>query len=142
MIMKLILKQRHLILFMSALAAGIFAQAQEPAGTKREIRKNMVVKEYKTDGKGQNKTLETEIRYNEKGLKTEEIEYAPFGIESRTVYEYDGNDRCVKEILYDDRDKIKRIRKIEYNQDGTKKAHYNYYPNGRLYSTKQYEYSN
>jgi len=139
--MNFTLKQRYLTLSACILAAGIFAQAQEPAGTKREVRKNQVIKEYKTDGKGQNKVLETEVRYNEKGFKIEELEHAPYGIESRTVFEYDGNDRCIKEILYDDRDKIKRIRKIEYNPDGTKKAHYNYYPNGRLYSTKQYEYS-
>lgn len=108
---------------------------------KREIRQNLVVKVYKTNPQGKQRVLEDEIIYNEKGYKVEEIEYATNGIKSKTTYEYDDNNRCIKEILYDERLKIKRIRKIEYNPDGTKKAHYNYLPNGRLYSTKQYEYT-
>lgn len=121
-----------------------FLSAQEQ-NAKRENRKdriNLVIKEYKTDGKSKDRTLEVEVFYNEKGYKVEEIEYSSVGImKERITYEYDENNRCIKEVLYDDRDKVKRIRKIEYNENGTKKAHYNYLPNGRLYSTKQYEYS-
>lgn len=113
--------------------------AQEDA--KRMIRKNLVIKEYKTDGKGKDRTLEHETRYNEKGYKVEEIEYATYGVKERKTFEYDQNDRCIKEVSYDDRDKVTRVQKIEYNENGTKKAHYNYLPNGRLYSSKQYEYS-
>lgn len=119
---------------------SISLYGQNPA--KRESRKNLVIKEYKTDGKGKDRTLEAEVFYNEKGYKTEEIEYSSQGfIKERVTYEYDDNNRCIKEVSYDDRNKVKRIRKIEYNEDGTKKAHYNYLPNGRLYSTKQFEYT-
>ncbi len=115
--------------------------SQNNVNEKRSGRKNLIVKEYKTDGKLKDRVLETVVIYDERGYKVEEIEYATHGIKERTTYEYDENNRCYKEISYDDRDKVKRIRKIEYNEDGTKKAHYNYLPNGRLYSTKQYEYS-
>jgi len=112
----------------------------KPINVKREARKNIVVKEYETDAKGNNRELEGVVTYNEKGYKIEEIEYGSYGMKQRTTFEYDEDNRCIKEVLYDDRNKVKRIRKIEYNEDGTKKVHYNYLPNGRLFSTKQYEY--
>ena len=42
---------------------------------------------------------------------------------------------------YDDKNHVSRIKKFEYNEDGTKKAQYNYKPNGKLESTKTFEYS-
>ncbi|GAB1416706.1 hypothetical protein MASR2M117_21120 [Paludibacter sp.] len=122
------------------IASGVFFINAQQLTEKREIRKKLTIKEYKVDPKGKDKTLDAEIKYNDKGYKVEETEYATNGMKARTTYEYDQNNRCIKEILYDERNKIKRIRKIEYNQDGTKKAHYNYLPNGRLYSIKQFEY--
>ena len=41
---------------------------------------------------------------------------------------------------YDDRNKPVRIRKYEWNADGTKKKQYNYAPNGKLQSVKVFEY--
>jgi len=35
---------------------------------------------------------------------------------------------------------VVRVRKYEYNADGTKNKQYNYLPNGKLYSVKTYEY--
>ena len=43
-------------------------------------------------------------------------------------------------IEYNDRDKVSRIKKYEYNEDGTKKCQKNYYPNGKLESVKTFEY--
>ena len=58
-----------------------------------------------------------------------------------TKPEYDETTGKVsKEVIYDDRDKPVRIRKYEYNEDGTKKKQYNYLPNGKLYSVKVFEY--
>jgi hypothetical protein len=79
--------------------------------------------------------------YNTKGLKVEEIEYATYGMRQRITFEYDARDYCIKEVVYNDRNKVSRIRKYEYNADGSKKTQYNYLPNGRLYSTKQFKYS-
>ncbi len=140
------IKIQRTFLSLIILSFSLILVGQEDASTttepsKREIRQNLVLKVYKTDAKGKNQRLDEEIIYNEDGYKVEEINHAANGIKSRTLYEYDENNRCVKEILYDERKKIKRIRRIEYNPDGTKKAHYNYLPTGRLYSTKQYKYT-
>lgn len=124
---------------MSGMSLGLFAQQSET--DKLERRKNLKIKEYKTSAKGKDKELDGMTVYNEKGLKVEEIEYATYGVKFRITYEYDTNNRCIKEVTYDDRNKVTRIRKIEYNADGTKKAHYNYLPNGRLYSSKVFEYT-
>jgi len=109
---------------------------------KREKKKNLTIREYNTDAKGNSKWLDHLTVYNSNGYKIEEIEYATYGIRERVLFEYDSNHRCVKEIVYDDRNKVSRIRKYEYNPDGTKKKQYNYLPNGRLFSSKEYQYSN
>ena len=120
-----------------------FAQTSpESLNDKRERHKNMTIREFNTDAKGKNRWMDHVTVYNAKGLKIEEIEYATFGMRERILFEYDLNDRCTKEVVFNDRKKITRIRKYEYNADGTKKNQYNYLPNGRLYSTKQYQYNN
>ena len=45
-----------------------------------------------------------------------------------------------REVVYNEKDKPVRIRKFEYNADGTKKKQYNYAPNGKLQSVKEFEY--
>ena len=47
----------------------------------------------------------------------------------------------LKEVEYNDKNKPARIRKYEYNQNGTKAKQYNYLPNGKLESVKVFEYS-
>lgn len=135
------------IKFLFILLAGfvLLVPAQtspESLTDKRERHKNMTIREYNTDSKGKNRWMDHITVYNDKGLKIEEIEYATYGMRERVLFEYDTNDRCVKEVVFDDTKKVSRIRKYEYNADGTKKTQYNYLPNGRLYSTKQYQYSN
>ena len=60
------------------------------------------------------------------------------------VSEYPANSdvtaKVTREIEYNDRDKVARIKKYEYYPDGTKKRQINYYPNGKLESVKEYEY--
>lgn len=137
----------HRIILLSIFVAGFLSVAMaqtspESLNDKRERHKNMTIREYNTDAKGNNRWMDHVTIYNAKGLKIEEVEYATFGMRERILFEYDANERCVKEVVFDDRKKVSRIRKYEYNADGTKKTQYNYLPNGRLYSTKQYQYSN
>lgn len=108
---------------------------------KRERHKNMTIREFNTDAKGKNRWMDHVTVYNDRGLKIEEIEYATYGMRQRITAEYDNADRCVKEVVYNDRNRVERIRKYEYNADATKKTQYNYLPNGKLYSTKQYQYT-
>jgi hypothetical protein len=130
-----------LLLLLVGCTVNTYAQSPESLDEKRERRKNLTVREYNSDAKGQSKWMDHLTVYNALGLKVEEVEYAVYGQREKVVFEYDNNNLCVKEVVYDDRNKITRIRKYTYNADGTKKMQYNYLPNGRLYSTKVYQYT-
>ena len=86
------------------------------------------------------KYLDHVTKYDAKGRKQEEMEYNASGLQTRVTYEYDANDRVVREVVYDDHNKPYRIHKIEYNADGTKKRQLNYNPKGVLLSVREYEY--
>ncbi|MDR2388464.1 MAG: hypothetical protein LBD89_01580, partial [Tannerellaceae bacterium] len=66
---------------------------------------------------------------------------AVYGLRERVTFEYDDHGRCIRENVYNDKNKLYRIRKYEYLENGRKKIQYNYNPDGKLYSTKIYEYS-
>ncbi|NLO70663.1 MAG: hypothetical protein GX102_06925 [Porphyromonadaceae bacterium] len=109
---------------------------------KREMRKGLVVKEMNTTANGKRKWLDHLTVWDEHGYKMEEIEYAVYGQRERITYHYDYNTgRCIRENVYNDKNKLYRIRKYEYHDNGRKKIQYNYLPNGKLYSTKIFEYS-
>jgi len=140
------------ILLLSILLCGIcseYVAAQEKKPTysappvtiqeKRERRQNRVVKEWNTEGK--RKWMDHLTVYDPEGRKIEEIEYASYGQKERIVSEYGEDSKCIKEVIYNDKNKAVRICKYEYNPDGTRKTQYNYLPNGKLFSIKVYEYS-
>ena len=127
-----------------ALSFGAMAQAVSDATiAKRENRKGMVLKEWNTPAGDKRAFLDRKTTYDEYGRKIEEIEYASYGQKWRVVSEYPANSdisaKVLREIEYNDRDKVARIRKFEYNPDGSKKRQLNYYPNGKLESVKTYE---
>lgn len=132
-------KRITLILVLALLGGCLWAQ-DKPG--KRERKKNLVVKEWNTKAGGKTPYLDNIVTYDEHGRKIEEIEYASYGQKKRTVYEYEGTStKCTRQIEYDDKNQVTRIKKFEYNEDGTRKVQYNYKPNGRLESTKTFEYS-
>lgn len=135
---------KKLALSLIAIVACLSSYAQLSPETiaKRERHKNLVVKEWNQDAKGKNGWLDHVTTYDDQGRKIEEIEYATYGQSQRTVsfYEDDKVGKVTKEVVYDSRNKVTRIRLFEYNPDGTRKTQYNYLPNGKLYSKKQYEY--
>lgn len=108
---------------------------------KREKRKNLTVKEWNTDAKTKARWLDHLKVYDSQGRCIEEIEYASYGQRSRVTYTYDDTTgKVLEEVEYNDRNKPVRIRKYEWNADGTKAKQYNYLPNGKLYSVKVFEY--
>lgn len=128
-----------------AISFGTFAQSvSESTITKRENRRGMVLKEWNTAAGDKRAFLDRVTTYDEFGRKVEEIEYATYGQKWRIVFEYpEGSDitaKVVREIEYNDRDKVVRIRKYEYDEDGAKVRQLNYYPNGKLESVKTFEY--
>ena len=105
---------------------------------RRELRKNLTVKEWNSTGN--KKWLDHLTVYDANGFKIEEIEYAVYGQKERITIEYDQSWKTTKEIIYDHKNKPYRIRRYEYNEEGKKIKQYNYLPNGKLYSTKVFEY--
>ncbi len=125
------------VLIICLLSVSCFAQS-----SKRESRKNLVVKEWNRSDAGKGtRVLDHVTKYNADGRKVEDIEYSSNGsLKARCTYEYDANGKVSRQVIYDDRNKAVRIRKFEYNADGTKKKQYNYSPNGKLQSVKDFEY--
>ena len=139
------MKKLLLILAFVALGLGGFAQSVSDATiAKRENRKGMVLKEWNTPAGDKRAFLDRKTTYDEYGRKIEEIEYASYGQKWRVVYEYPADSditaKVVREIEYNDRDKVVRIRKYEYDEDGAKVRQLNYYPTGKLESVKTFEY--
>lgn len=132
--------KRIVILLVACLVGGSLWAQGNP--NKRERKKNLVVKEWNTKAGSKTPYLDNMVTYDEMGRKIEEIEYASYGQKKRTVYKYEGTStKCVRQEEYDDKNHVVRIKKFEYNEDGTKKCQYNYKPNGKLESTKVFEYS-
>ncbi|MDL2243424.1 hypothetical protein LJB84_01080 [Bacteroidales bacterium OttesenSCG-928-J19] len=138
------------ILIVGLYGLTLFAHIQTPlvdqapprtVEEKREQRKNMVVKEINTDAKGKRQWVDRVAVWNEAGLKLEDIEYAVYGQRERITYEYNEAGICIRENVYNDKNKLVRIRKYEYHPNGRKKIQYNYNPDGKLYTTKIFEYS-
>ena len=134
------MKKYLLVLIAMSLVAGTVA-AQDNNG-KRERKKNLVVKEWNCKAGSKVPYLDNMVTYDALGRKIEEVEYASYGQKKRTVYEYEGNNtQCSRQIEYDDKNHVSRVKKFEYNDDGTRKKQYNYKPNGKLESTKEFEYT-
>lgn len=135
------MRKRLLILLAICLAGGsVLAQDNKPG--KRERKKNLVVKEWNTRAGSTIPYLDNQVTYDELGRKTEEIEYASYGQKKRITYRYEGTStQCVEQVEYDDKNKPVRIKQFEYNDDGTRKIQRNYKPNGKLETTKTFEYS-
>ena len=130
--------------FLLALVIPAFSQQVTPETLiKRQKRKGLTIKEWNTQAGAKQAFLDHVTTYDSLGRKVEEIEYASYGQKSRVVSEYvdatDPASKVLREIEYNDRDKVVRIRKFEYNEDGSKKRQLNYYPNGKLESVKEYE---
>lgn len=133
------------MLLLGMLALPLWSQSvSESTIIKRENRRGMTVKEWNTPAGSKQAFLDHVTTYDSLGRKIEEIEYASYGQKSRVVSEYPPNSdvtaKVLREIEYNDRDRVVRIRKFEYDADGSKKRQLNYYPNGKLESVKEYEY--
>lgn len=120
--------------------AGVFAEVSPETLAKRAKRKNLTVREWNTDAKARSRWLDHTTVYDAEGRKVEEIEYATYGQVYRLTIEYDSVGMVSREVEYNDKNKPVRIRKYEYNENGTKHKQYNYLPNGNLYSVKIFEY--
>ena len=128
-----------ILLLLASIALS--AQVSPETLAKREKRENLTVREWNTDAKGKSKWLDHLTVYDDQGRKIEEIEYNTYGQVERVTISYNSVGQVESEVVYNDRNKAIRIRKYDYNTNGTKKTQYNYLPNGKLYSVKVFEYT-
>ena len=138
------MKKFLIVSFLLSLIIPAFSQQVTPETMiKRQKRKGLTIKEWNTQNGSKQAFLDHVTTYDSLGRKIEEIEYASYGQKSRVVCEYvdplDPASKVLREIEYNDRDKVTRIKKYEYNDDGSKKRQLNYFPNGKLESVKEYE---
>lgn len=131
-----------LILLALALVCPVHAGKPERAQMAKDAAKGMMVKEWKTTPDGKNKWVDHIEVYNDKGQLVAEYEYGDYGrhLTWRSEYTYNDKGQLEKEVVYNERDKVQKVRKFEYDAQGVCTRRYNYAPNGMLNSYRQYEY--
>ena len=124
-----------------ALAFIVPALAQNTT-TPKINKKNLIIKEWNTDARSGKKVLDHVTTYSPDGQKIEEIEYGSDGQKWRKRYEYapGAEGKCIKESVYDERNRLNTVKKYEYNEFGRKKTQYNYNAKGKLLTVKVFEY--
>lgn len=134
--MKRILRVLAIFALLVCANEAAFAQTTVKAAAKR----NLTIKEWNTDARSKTKWLDRITTYDSEGRKIEEIEYTQFGQKWRETYEYGENNKIVKEVLYDEKNRVELVRKYEYDETNRKMRQYNYAPNGKLKTIKIFEY--
>ena len=112
------------------------AQEEQPKINK----KNLVIKEWNTDARTNNRVLDHITTYNPDGKKVEEIEYTGSHQKWRKRYEYGTDGKVSRELIYDEHNRLNNIKKFQYNEFGRKKTQYTYDAKGKLLTVKVYEY--
>ncbi len=131
------------LLTILALAFALVAPAAAQNTTGQKInKKNLVIKEWNTDPRSGKKVLDHVTTYDADGKKIEEIEYNSEGQKWRKRFEYapGAEGKCVKESVYNERNRLETVKKYEYNEFGRKKTQYNYNAKGKLLTIKVFEY--
>ena len=130
------------LLTLIALIVAFIAPAIAQDTGQKINKKNLVIKEWNTDPRSGKKMLDRVTTYNSDGKKVEEIEYGSEGQKWRKRYEYapGADGKCLKESVYDERNRLNTVKKYEYNEFGRKKTQYNYNAKGKLLTVKVFEY--
>lgn len=80
--------------------------------------------------------------FNDAGQKTEEVEYFADGmVKTKTAFEYDVQNRCVKSTKYSKKGKIEKVSVFEYDSNGNKTKESIFAPEKRYHHVKAFEYT-
>ena len=123
-------------------AVSTYAENRERSQMAADAGKRLTVKEWKTTPDGKNSWVDHIEVYNEKGQLIGEAEYSDFGrhLAWRSEYEYNADGQLIKEVVYNERDKVSKVRKFEYDSNGVCTRRLNYNANGTLNSYRKFEY--
>ncbi len=103
-------------------------------------RKIKTITELKVDNKVQR--IDHLTLFNDKGQKTEEIEYFADGtVKAKTAFEYDIQNRCIKSTKYRKKGKIEKVSVFEYDSNGNKTKESIFDPEKRYHHVKVFEYT-
>ncbi len=112
------------------------ASSPEPKPSKS----NLTVKEWNVDIATNQKVLDHLTVYNSSGKKIEECEYDSKGLKWKKKYEYGGDGKVSRILIYNSSDKLDNIRKFDFDNSGRKKTEYIYDAKGKLKKYKVYEF--
>ena len=136
---------RYVLLFV-LLAAGCsraYADYPERSDMARQRGQKLTVKEWKTTPDGKNRWVDHIEVYNAEGQLIEESEYGDFGrsLSWRAEFTYNEQGQLIREVVYNERNKVSKVRKYEYDSNGVCTRRLNYNANGILNSYRAFEYS-
>ena len=135
----------RIILTIIALVSSVssYAETKERSLMAESAGKKLTVKEWKTTPDGKKSWIDHIEVYNAEGQLIAEAEYSDFGrnLAWRSEYEYNAAGQLVKEIVYNERNKISKVRKYEYDSNGVCTRRLNYNANGTLNSYRKFEYT-
>ena len=105
--------------------------------TNRKIKTTTV---FKVDNKV--KRIDHLTTFNDAGQKTEEVEYFADGtVKTKTTFEYDIQNRCIKSTKYSKKGKIEKVSVFEYDSNGNKTIERIFDPVKRYHHVKVFEYT-
>lgn len=134
----------RIILTIIALATTVntYGEKRERSQMAADTGKQLTVKEWKTTPDGKNSWVDHVEVYNDKGELIAEAEYSDFGrhLAWRSEYEYNAEGQLIKEVVYNERNKVSKVRKFEYDSNGVCTRRLNYNANGTLNSYRKFEY--
>ena len=134
----------RIILTIIALVSTVnsYADTKERSQMAERAGKNLTVKEWKTTPDGKKSWVDHIEVYNQKGQLISESEYSDYGrnLAWRAEYEYNAAGQLVREVVYNERNKISKVRKYEYDSKGACTRRLNYNANGTLNSYRKFEY--
>ena len=134
----------RIILTIIALVSTVnsYADTKERSQRAERAGKNLTVKEWKTTPDGKKSWVDHIEVYNHKGQLISESEYSDYGrnLAWRAEYEYNAAGQLVREVVYNERNKISKVRKYEYDSKGACTRRLNYNANGTLNSYRKFEY--
>ena len=140
------MRLRHIattIILIATAITTLMAQDPQRAALARAKGKQLTVNEWKTTPDGKKKWIDHAEVYNAKGERIEEAEYSDYGtrLAWRSEYQYNERGQLVKELIYNERDKLSKIRTFEYDSNGVCTRRMNYSADGKLNSYRQYQYT-
>ena len=138
------MRLKHITTTIVMLLFAMVALAQSPdrVAMAREKSKQLTVYEWKTTPDGKKKWVDHAETYNAQGQLIEEAEYSDYGtrLAWRSTFEYNAQGQLIKERVYDERNRLSKIRTFEYDANGVCTRRMNYNADGKLNSYRQFEY--